>query len=329
MSAIVPFESQAVAIADAVKLFGVTNELAGGGIGFPVISIKGKVFHIKRGGEKTMVTKPGETDPAASIEVVIVKAQEGVSKTYYATGYVEGSEEAPTCSSANGIEPDADAAEPQAKKCATCPHSQWGSKITENGSKAKACADVKRLAVAPVGQLNDPMLLRVPAASLKAITEYSDTLRKRGLPYQIVVTKVGFDYSVAHPQLTFKGLGLIQDPNLQKMIHETMTSEVVSQIVGSVPVHTEEPKAPAALPAAAPAPAKPAPKAAPKPVATADMFAAVETAEAAPSAAVVEAAPEPAPKPAAKKAKPAMVEVDDLSGIEAALGAMLAGNTDA
>ena len=53
-----------------------TNNVFGAAVsasGFPVISIKGKVFHIQRGDEKTLVSKEGVDDePAGSLEAVIV-----------------------------------------------------------------------------------------------------------------------------------------------------------------------------------------------------------------------------------------------------------------
>ena len=307
---LIPFESAKVP-ASIAKAFNVSFDdfSTGQRGGFPVISIKGKVFHIKRGDEKTLVSDPaaGDDVPARSIEVVVLKTHPGVAKTYYTKGFVEGTAEKPDCYSNDGVAPAADAQNAQAKKCAACPHNQWGSKITEDGKKAKACQDVKRLAVAPAGQLNDPMLLRVPAASLKTWDAYVDVLKKRGVPPPAVVTKIGFDYSVAHPALTFKATGFITD-DMAVEVRETMDTDVVANIIGGVqpevaPDNEEfEQVAPpqAAKPAPAPAPevveeapapatAKPA-RAAAKPK-TSGLAAAVEAAESAPKATVkVEAA---------------------------------------
>src|SRR5690606_11680321 len=108
--------------------------------------------------------------------VVIVKANPNLSKTFYKNGYEEGSAEKPTCYSHDGLKPAADAAEPQASACLACPHNVWGSRVTENGSKGKACQDYRRLCVVPSGQLDRPMLLRVPAGSLKDLVAYGDML---------------------------------------------------------------------------------------------------------------------------------------------------------
>jgi pyruvate/2-oxoglutarate dehydrogenase complex dihydrolipoamide acyltransferase (E2) component len=160
------------------------------------------------------------------------------------------------------------------------------------------------MAVAPAGQINDAMLLRVPPASIKALGEYGQMLAKRGVGYNMVVTKVGFDLQAESPKLTFSAVGLLDDEGFAE-VQEIAASDVVSNILGSsvmaavaaeaaAPTEEAEEEAPAPKPAAKP-------KAAPKPV--------VEEAE--------EEAP--APKPAAKpKAKPAPVVDDmdlDLDGI--------------
>ena len=314
MSNLIPFDS-AKFPASIAKAFSVSFDdfSTGQKGGFPVISIKGKVFHIKRGDEKTLVTKPdSDGEPAASLEVIVLKTHPGVAKTYYSKGFSEGSVEKPDCYSNDGTAPAADAQSPQAKKCAACPHNQWGSKITEDGKKGKSCADVKRLAVAPAGQINDPMLLRVPAASLKTWDQYVDLLKKRGVPPPAVVTKVGFDYTVAHPALTFKPIGFI-DEAMAVEVKEVLDTDAVQNIIGGAPTAAEVDNGEAETPKAA---AKPAPveeeTPAPAPKKSAKLAAAVDEAEVAPKAKVkVEAeAEEEAPAPAPKKVAK-VVEVDD------------------
>ena len=296
MSNLIPFDSAKLP-ASIAKAFSVSFDdfSTGQKGGFPVISIKGKVFHIKRGDEKTLVTKPdGDGEPAASIELIVLKTHPGVAKTYYSKGFSEGSVEKPDCYSNDGTAPAADAQSPQAKKCAACPHNKWGSKITEDSKKGKSCADVKRLAVAPAGQINDPMLLRVPAASLKTWDQYVDLLKKRGVPPPAVVTKVGFDYTVAHPALTFKPIGFI-DEAMAVEVKEVLDTDAVQNIIGGAPTAAEVDNGEAETPKAA-----------------AKLAAVAEEAEAAPKAKVkVEAeAEEEAPAPAPKKVAK-VVEVDD------------------
>lgn len=264
--------------------------------GFPVISIKGKVFHIQRGDERTLVTKGDEGEPASSLEAVIVAVNPNKSKVFYDSGYEEGSVAKPTCYSNDGISPAADAEDPQAKKCATCPHNQWGSRITDNGGKGKACADSMRLAIAAPTQLNDPMLLRVPAASLKILGQYGAQLAKRGVEPHHVVTKIGFDYNVAHPALTFKAVRFVEEHELAEIegvLHEE--EETIGLITGTANPITPEVEHKAEEP-------KPAPKKEAKP-------------EPKPE-------PEPEPEPEAEEPKPepkAAAKVDDYDSIDEAL----------
>jgi hypothetical protein len=236
--------------------------------GFPVISIKGKVFHIQRGDERELVTKTGTDDePASALEVVILSVNPNKSKVFYNSGFVEGSVAKPTCYSNDGIAPASDAEEPQSKKCNVCPHNQWGSRITENGGKGKSCGDSMRLCVAPAGMINDPMLLRVPAATLKTLGQYGSQLSKRGVEPQYVVTKVGFDYNVAHPALTFKAMRFVEEEELAT-VESTLNDEadIIDQITGvadkpsiSVEPVAESAPAPAAEPVAKSVEAKPKP----------------------------------------------------------------------
>ena len=232
-SQVIPFETASLP-AFLQETFGITNDLiVSGGGGYPTVSIKGKVFTLKRGDEKTLITN-ADDEPARSLEVVILKAGpagDKLAKVFYKSGYTEGSDAKPLCYSNDGVAPSINATEPQCKTCSACPQNVWGSHVSEDGKKGKACSDSKRLAIAPAGQINDPMLMRVPAASLKALTAFGQQLAKRGVPYQAVVAKIGFDYSVAHPALTFKPVGFVDEGTLGE-IKEMMESDLVKRISG-------------------------------------------------------------------------------------------------
>jgi len=287
--------------------------------GFPVFSIKGKVFHLVRGDEKTLMTKKeynseGEVvdtgDPAASIEVVLLNANPALSRVYYSKGYEEGSDSKPDCYSNNGKTPEADAVTPQASNCATCPHSQYGSRVSENGNKGWACANSRRMAVAAISAIDDPILIRVPGASLKALVSYAKELDGHGYQFNEVVTKIGFDYSVAHPALTFKAIGVIPADALENVI-EIANGDTVAQIIGTqaMPARDAAPESVAELPKKAVEAPKPAakPKAA-KPADTADLDEVVAKAEA---------------KPAAKPVKVEAPEQAESGGIADSLDEML------
>lgn len=240
MSQLIPFNDNVALPAHLLEGFDSASDLIGtGGGGYPSVSIKGKVFTLKRGDEKTLITRTnsdGEEEPARALEVVILKvfpAGKLFAKTYYEGGYTEGSDAKPVCYSNDGIAPGINATNPQCKTCAACPQNVLGSKITEDGKKTKACSDSKRLAIAPAGQLNDPYLLRVPFTSLFALSEMGETLAKRKVPYNAVVAKIGFDYTVAHPKLTFKPHAFLDAAGVAE-VQEMKDSDIVQRIVGIV-----------------------------------------------------------------------------------------------
>jgi len=156
-----------------------------------------------------------------------------------------------------------------------------------------------RLAIAPPDQLNDPMLLRVPAASLKTLGQYGQQLGKRGVEPHHVVTKIGFDYNVAHPALTFKAVRFVEADELQEVEAVLVDEdETITQITGVANPITRDVEYVAS---------EPAPKAAnkieaPKPKIVPD--------------------PEPVPEPvvaAEPEPKPAPAKVDDYDSIDEAL----------
>jgi hypothetical protein len=306
---IIPFDSgsKLPAFLKKVDVAALNSDLtAHAGGGFPVISIKGKVFAVVRDGDREIQMNPKDPDSAAtSLNVVLLKANKGTSKVFYIKGYDKDSSEGqkPDCYSNDGVEPAADAQNKQAKKCATCPHNQWGSRVSEKGAtKGKACADAVRMAVAPAGQINDAMLLRVPPASIKALGEYGQMLAKRGVGYNMVVTKVGFDLQAESPKLTFSAVGLLDDEGFAE-VQEIAASDVVSNILGSSAVAAVAVETPAAAEE----------EEAPAPVAKSKAKPVVE------EAAEEEEAPKPVAKPkvAAKTAsKPVENDMDlDLDGI--------------
>jgi len=241
---IIPFESKSLpGYLKSVDVSELNNDLtAHAGAGFPVISIKGKIFAIVRDGERKTLMNPKDPDsPATSIDVVMLKANKGTSKVYYAKGYTEGGSDGvkPDCFSHMGDKPDAQAEKPQSKTCATCKHNVWGSRIGENGNKGKSCQDSVRLAVATPDQLNDPYLLRVPPASIRGLGEYGDMLKKRGVGYNMVVTKISFDVEAPTPKLMFKPVGFIDEAAYAK-VKEQAAGDIVQQIIGSVFVEMPE-----------------------------------------------------------------------------------------
>lgn len=237
---IVPFKDDAklpahLSVAEASKFN--SDLTAHAGAGFPVISIKGKVFAIVREGERKIIPNPKDPEsPAGNIDVVIIKANKQTSKVFYIKGFNETEEgKKPDCFSNDGVKPDEASEAKQSESCAVCKHNVWGSKVSTDGKggKGKACQDAVRMAVATPGAINDPYLIRVPPASIRALGELGSQLAKRKVPYNGIVTKISFDQEEATPKLTFKPVGFL-DEETYKQVKEVAAGDVVSSILGVI-----------------------------------------------------------------------------------------------
>lgn len=210
-------------------------------LSFPVISIKGKVFAIVRDGDRKIIPNPKDPQsPASRLEVVLVKVNPNKSKAYYDVAFKDGEEIKPRCFSNNGKTPDASVEHPCSKSCATCPFNAFGSRKNPDGTmgKGKACSDSVRIAVATMDNIADPYLIRVPATSMKALGEFGRFAANRKIPYQGLLTQIGFDPSVPTPRLTFKAIGFVPEGVYREAVTES-TSDVVRAIIGEVAADTE------------------------------------------------------------------------------------------
>jgi hypothetical protein len=270
-----------------------SNDELGAGVAssYAIMGFRGKVWSTKWQGKETPLMRDDGDGPRGSIEVVIVKAATAISKIYYKSGYVDGSNAAPDCWSANGLTPDASVQTKVSKTCADCPMDAWGSRTTDSGKPGKACSDSRRVSIVPLGDLENegmggPMLLRVPAATLKDLKAYGETLNGYGYPYYAVATRVSFDPKEAYPKLVFGAIRPLTDDEARVIVKlrddkrtTTVLNEGSEQKAAAAPAEeasipdspfeqpvTPKVTAPAETPKAAPkAAAKAAPKAAPKP----------------------------------------------------------------
>jgi hypothetical protein len=228
----------------------------GGGItgGFGVIGYKGKAWHIKYNGEDTILKdvdpRTGMETNRSYIELVIIKATNHLTKTWYEQAYVEGSNAPPDCASSNGITPDLASPKRQSDLCATCKWNQFGSRVSADGNgRGKACQDTKRLAVVPAQDLENeanggPMLLRIPPASLRNLQNFAGLMDRNGYPFWAVAVYLYFEGDEAYPQINFKpsrplsddGVALIQrlrdDERVQRILN---TAEVQPQVAPALP----------------------------------------------------------------------------------------------
>jgi len=233
-----------------------TNDELGAGVAssYGIVGYKGKVWSIRHQGNEQILMRDDGDGPRNSIEVVLIKASPAISKIFYKQGYVDGSNAAPDCWSANGQTPDASVQNKVSPTCAACPMNAWGSRITEAGKQGKACTDSRRMAIVPVADIDNelfggPMLLRVPAASLKDLKSYGDTLNSYQYPYYAVSTRVSFDPQEAYPKFVFSAVRPLTDDEARKVMALREDKRVGTVLSETIDV--------AAAPAAAAAPAVP------------------------------------------------------------------------
>jgi hypothetical protein len=231
----------------------------GSGVAVPRISIKGARFRIVDGDTETVLD-------STKLSVIVVGANPGLSKTWYAKAWTPDADTAaPDCYSLNGISPHPDSEQPQNDMCATCPQNAWGSKITPQGQKIKACADQKRLAIVAADDPDGPVyLLQVTPAALRGLNQYQKELTMRGIPPEIVATEVSFDTDASFPKLKFSFGGFLDEDQLAA-VDKLFGSQEVLEVTGEAEqVATKPAPAPAAKPAAKPAP-QPEPEPEPEP----------------------------------------------------------------
>jgi hypothetical protein len=281
--------------------------------GYGLIKYRGKVWSIQYHGNTTTLMREDNDGPRGSIDVVIVKANPQLSKTWYEFGWDENSNNPPDCASANGITPDQGVPKKQSMACINCPKNAWGS--DPKGGKGKACGDHRRLAVVPKDDLRNEslggaLLLRCPAASLQDMAAFDSRYKAMGYPYYSMAIKIGFDAQESYPKFTFAAIRPLTDAEAL-IVKEMRASPEVARVVseGSAPAQAQiagpaqgaflEAPPPNAVqpqvqlqPAAAPAPSQPQPaQHAPEP--------AVAAQPAANPAAAPAAVHQPAARPAA------------------------------
>ena len=299
----------------------VNDELAAGVMGgFAVITYKGKEWNVKYQGVKTLITRndvhgDGSKDPAASLEVVIVKSSPIITKTWYEKGWEDGSNNPPDCFSSNGITPDANVPKKQNNICKTCKWDAFGSRAQE-GFRGKACQDNRRIAIVPAKDIDNeafggPMLLRVPPASLKELVKHGAALDQKGLQYFGVVSKISFT-SDSYPHLVFGPVRVLDDDEELKVIG-MRDGPQVSRVLSETPAEAN----------AAPAPSGPAQAVEADPYAALVPKAARVTSEvkAEATATPVVEPPKPEPKPAPEPEPEDDEEAAALKALEAARAA--------
>jgi len=223
-----------------------TKDIAGSS-GGKSISIKGGVWRMVVGGEE--VAKNEEH----AMNIVVISAGKGVSRTFYAEKYEEGKDIKPACWSAEGVVPNEEVPEPQGKTCATCPQNIEGS----GDGKSRACRYSKRLAVALENDISGNIYrLSVPAKSYfgKAdgdkmpLQAYGKFLSGHGIPITGVVTEARFDTAEAVPVLKFRAVRPLERSEWEAAKAQSLTEDAMQAVEFKMVASKTEKQA--ALPAA-------------------------------------------------------------------------------
>ena len=135
-------------------------------------------------------TGDGETmELEKDIDCVILMSHP--ANAYYKEAY-KGSSNPPDCGSFDGVTGSTGAS------CKTCPHNQFGS----GEGKAKACKNRRMMYLLRENELF-PLLLSLPAGSLKSFTKYVQSLLIRGKRPHQVVTKISLKKAKNSDSLEF------------------------------------------------------------------------------------------------------------------------------
>ena len=237
---------------------GSVNKNFSGGIrdSFPLLSIKGKVFRIRKDGQETPLVDQATRQAIPFLDVILVNSSPVLSKAYYERGFDDGEMAPPDCWSLDGIKPDPSVVNKQNPTCVNCPKNIFGSAVSQDGNKrgGKACADSKRVAVMMPSHLGQPepliFLLKVPATSLKNIKGYADLLDRQGWDTFSCITRLQFDYNQAYPKLVFNFVDSLNDQEYDEVVRHAESPYVASML--AAPDFDANPTIPAPNPAVQP-----------------------------------------------------------------------------
>jgi len=284
------------------------------------ISIEGGVFRLIVGGEE--VSKNEDR----AMNMIVVRAAEKNSRTYYSGTYVKGAKARPVCWSDDAEVPHPDVKQPQSSKCATCPQNIKGSGQGEN---TRACRFQRRLAVVLENDVQgDIYAMSIPAASVfdskpgrnMGLQQYARFLGGHGIDINAVVTEMRFDTDSTAPKLLFSAVRPLEEAEWQVVTSRKEDPAAIDAVTMTVAQLDETPEAPAEAPAPAPAPvfaqpaakpvvqtvapAKPAAQPAAKPAAKPSGFVVQKTTPPPVVAQEVEEVPEPTVRDSGKPAAP-------------------------
>jgi hypothetical protein len=146
------------------------------------------------------------------------------ANAYWAEKFGTGANVPPDCASHDGIIPSTSYNNLQAKTCAECKWSKFGTATGSDGQKArgKACRNVKRIVVLVQGEAI-PYLMTAPPGSIKSFEEFMINLRKDKRPYWSVASTFTISTEtnatgIKYPQIHAAVAGYINNPDILKKI---------------------------------------------------------------------------------------------------------------
>ena len=115
---------------------------------------------------------------------IIVGSNPKKSRVFYADKYDPDNPGPPDCYSDNGLAPSSNSSTPQARTCAECQWSKWGSDTSVlSGKKTKACNEKKKIAIIVVNDTTGLSYeLQIPPATLKNMAIYASKVAAQSPP---------------------------------------------------------------------------------------------------------------------------------------------------
>lgn len=270
------------------ELSEVTKSLMGGG-SFKRISIEGGVYRMIVGGQEVAVNED------RAMNIIILRAADHNSRTYYEGVYTKGVKSKPACYSDDSKVPHPSITNPQNRTCAGCPQDVKGSGVRDN---TRACRYQRRLAVLLENDTQgDIYAMSIPAASLFAqgegtkmgLQQYARFLGGHGIDVNAVVTELRFDTQAEGVKVNFSAVRPLTEEEFETVLSRRNDPAAIDSVTMTV-AQLDEPAGAAAqdAPKETPAPvqqatAKPVTKPVEQPV------------QAAPAAVVAQ--PKATPKP--------------------------------
>jgi len=198
--------------------------------GLPRVTAKDGHFVIKKDGEEKHLPLG---QPVSVVILAATPRGKHCAKVFYEGAWSADSADAPDCSSADGIRPDAGVPNRQAESCAMCPQNAWGSGHDQNGqpTKGKACSDRKELLIVQSHKIGDDIFaLSVPPTSLKPLSVFGRELAKHNIPMDGVKVNIGFD--IEQPKvLTFSFQEFLDAESFALATERANSADVLDHVV--------------------------------------------------------------------------------------------------